>query len=112
MPGPSEAERLTQATLAQRLADVGFVLPGSLITRRMRCGKLNCHCHSEPPELHGPYFQWAHSAERKTLTCLLTEELVERYRSWFDNTRALRQTLNELEALSVAIVERDRRQRS
>jgi len=110
--GPTDRERRTQADLARRLAEAGFVLPGSLITRRMRCGKANCHCHGEPPELHGPYLQWTRAAEGKTLTHLLSEELVARYRGWFDNARRLRETLTELEALSVAIVERDRRTRS
>ena len=39
----------------------GPVLPGSLIERTMRCGKANCHCHAEPPELHGPYLQWSYT---------------------------------------------------
>ena len=112
MPGPSKAERQAQAALTQRLAQLGFVLPGSLFTRHMRCGKPNCRCHREPPELHGPYLQWTRAAEGKTVTRLLPDEIARRYREWFDNARMLRQTLNELQALSVAIVERDRQARS
>lgn len=109
MPGPSRAEQRHQEALARRLAEAGFVLPGSLITRRMRCGKPNCRCHAEPPELHGPYLQWNRSAGSKTLTRLLPADVAERYRGWFDNARRLNDTLRELEALSIAIVERDRR---
>lgn len=112
MAGPTDPERRRQAELARRLGEVGFVLPGSLITRKMRCGKANCRCHGEPPELHGPYLQWTRATGGKTLTALLSDDLVARYRGWFDNARALRQTLSELEALSVAVVERDRRARA
>ena len=108
MNGPSNAERRRQAALVQRLAEAGFVLPGSLITRYMRCGKASCRCHGEPPELHGPYLQWTRIAEGRTLTRLLPRQLVDRYRPWFDNARQLRQTITALEVLSTAIVERDR----
>lgn len=107
--GPTAAERRRQAALARRLDEAGFVLPGSLITRQMRCGKANCRCHGDPSELHGPYLQWTRTAEGKTLTRLLPEAIADRYREWFDNARRLRATVSELEALSTAIVERDRR---
>jgi len=42
--------------LVEFLNEGGHVLPGSLVERRTRCGKANCRCHAEPPELHGPYF--------------------------------------------------------
>ncbi len=109
--GPTAAERRRQAALAGRLDQAGFVLPGSLITRQMRCGKANCRCHGEPAELHGPYLQWTRTAEGKTLTRLLPDAVADRYRGWFDNARRLRETISELEALSVAIVERDRQAR-
>ncbi len=109
--GPTAAERRRQAALVRRLDEAGFVLPGSLITRHMRCGKANCRCHGEPAELHGPYLQWTRTEEGKTLTRLLPEAVADRYRGWFDNARRLRATITELEALSIAIVERDRQAR-
>ncbi len=110
-PGPTAAERRRQEALARRLADAGFVLPGSLITRHMRCGKANCRCHDEPAELHGPYLQWTRTQDGKTLTRLLPREVGERYREWFDNARRIHEAISGLEALSVAIVERDRQRR-
>jgi hypothetical protein len=109
MPGPTPAEERKQAALARRLAQAGFVLPGTLFARQMRCGKANCRCHDEPPELHGPYLQWTRSAEGKPLTRMLGTELAESYRGWFDNAQRLRETLRGLEELSISIVERDRR---
>lgn len=112
VPGPTRAEQRRQEALARRLAESGFVLPGRLLTRYMRCGKANCRCHAEPPELHGPYVQWNRTVNGKTLTTMLPEEIVDRYRGWFDNSARLADSLSELEALSVTIVERDRRSRS
>lgn len=110
-PGPTAAERRSQQAVARRLADAGFVLPGSLITRHMRCGKTNCRCHDDPPELHGPYLQWTRTQDGKTLTRQLSGDIAERYREWFDNARRLREAVSALEALSTAVVERDRQAR-
>jgi len=112
MPGPTPAEQRRQQALARRLAQTGFVLPGSVLTRYMRCGKANCRCHHEPPELHGPYLQWNRMVEGKTLTRLLSAEVAQRYQQWFDNAAQLRSTLSELEALAITILERDRQSRS
>ncbi|MHB8301145.1 MAG: DUF6788 family protein [Dermatophilaceae bacterium] len=109
--GPSAAERRKQAALARRLAEAGFVLPGSLFARHMRCGKPNCRCHNEVPELHGPYLQWTRTAQGKPLTRMLSADQADRYRDWFDNAHRLRQAMRELEELSISIAERDRRNR-
>jgi hypothetical protein len=112
MPGPTPAEQRRQQHLARRLAEAGFVLPGNVLTRYMRCGKRNCRCHDRQPQLHGPYLQWNRMDEGKTLTRLLSADLAERYQEWFENARQIRLTLSELEALSITIVERDRQSRS
>jgi hypothetical protein len=112
MSGPTRAEQRRQQVLARRLGQTGFVLPGSVLSRYMRCGKANCRCHHEPPELHGPYLQWNRTVEGKTLTRLLPADVAERYQQWFDNAGQLRSTLSELEALAVTILERDRQSRS
>jgi len=112
MVGPTPAEQRRQAELAGRLSEAGFVLPGSVLTRYMRCGKANCRCHDDPPQLHGPYLQWNRMAEGRTLTRQLSTDLAERYQEWFDNAHQVRLTINELEALSVTIIERDRQSRS
>src|SRR5664280_2612034 len=47
------------ATARQRLVDLLVadegILPGGLVERMTRCGKQNCRCSGEPPQLHGPY---------------------------------------------------------
>lgn len=109
MSGPTPKDMAEQERIAARLAQAGFVLPGTLFERYMRCGKTNCRCHGEPPQLHGPYYQWTRTVAGKPLTRMLNSELAERYWAWFDNSAALRGAVAELEAVSVEIVERDRR---
>lgn len=113
MSGPNPKDIANQERIAVRLAKVGFVLPGTLFERYTHCGKANCRCHGDPPQLHGPYYQWTRTTpgQRQPIVRRLSTELAERYWSWFDNTAVLRGIVAELEALSVEIVERDRQAR-
>jgi hypothetical protein len=106
MTEPTAAERRAQARIARQLAEIGFALPGTLIERRMSCGKPSCRCQADPPQLHGPYHQWTRTIDGKTRTRNLTDEQVERYGDWFDNARRIRELLDELQTLSLRIFER------
>lgn len=105
MATPRPTQRKTQQRLATAIAGIGFALPGSVVTRHMRCGKHNCRCRADPPELHGPYYQWTRKIDGKTVTRYLTAEQAQRYEPWFDNARRLRHLVAELEALSLKIAE-------
>jgi len=100
----AQARRLTTA-----IAKIGFVLPGTLSRRHTRCGRPGCHCHADPPQLHGPYWWWTRKVQAKTVTRLLTDEQAADYGEWFNNARHLRALIAELEALSLAVVENDPR---
>ncbi|MGE5290300.1 MAG: DUF6788 family protein [Micromonosporaceae bacterium] len=106
---PTPAQRAQAARIAAELAEIGFVLPGTLTERPMRCGHPNCRCHADPPALHGPYHQWTRKVNGKTVTRFFTDDQVADYSDWFDNQRRLRQLIGQLEALSLAIVEADPR---
>lgn len=41
--------------LASRIAEIGFVMLGTLTQCRTRWGTPTCRCHNDPTELHGPY---------------------------------------------------------
>jgi hypothetical protein len=98
-----------QAAIARALGEMGFVLPGSLTERRFSCTHAGCHCHADPPVLHGPYLQWSRKVRGKTTSRTLSPEQAADYGPWFDNERRLRVLVRELEDLSLAIVEADPR---
>ena len=60
--------------LAERIAEIGFIAGGSITHRQTRCGKTNCRCHGDPPQLHGPYYQWTAKVDGKTVTRRLTQD--------------------------------------
>ncbi len=96
-PTPEQHRHELQA----QIAALGFVLPGSLSTRQMRCGNPRCRCKADPPQLHGPYTYWTRKVKGRSVAQLLSPEQLKRYQPWFEDARRLRQLVNELESLSI-----------
>jgi hypothetical protein len=102
---PDRGPRARAARIATELSAIGLALPGTLIQRRIRCGKPRCACHADPPVLHGPYWQWTRKVAGKTITRLVPDEQLDDYRQWIDNDRRLRALVAELETLTLAIAD-------
>jgi hypothetical protein len=94
-----------QLRLAAQLGEIGFALPGSLTVKAYRCGKANCRCHGELPQLHGPYAFWTRKVNNKTVTRMLNDEEVANYQPMFDNARKIRDLVGQLNDLSLELVE-------
>jgi hypothetical protein len=101
MADADQAAERPLAKLLEELAGLGFCLPGSISTRRMRCGNPRCRCRADPPKLHGPYSYWTRKQGGRTVAQLLSAEQLERYRPWIENDRRLRQLVSELEAIAI-----------
>lgn len=76
--------------LAAQLADVGYIAAGSITHRHTRCANPNCRCRADPPQMHGPYWQWTAKVDGKTVTRRLSQTEAELYQEWIDNDRQLR----------------------
>jgi hypothetical protein len=101
MDDPARRHQQLQAELGQ----IGIALPGSLTSRTTRCQRASCHCHADPPVLHGPYPTWTRKAGARSITRTLTPEDAERLRPYFAAHRRLRQLITELEAVSIELAE-------
>ncbi|MHB8246511.1 MAG: DUF6788 family protein [Acidimicrobiales bacterium] len=89
-------------SLTFELADLGFIISGSLVVRETTCGKPGCRCMGDPPQRHGPYFQWSRTLEGKTVTRRLNEDEAKLYREWIANRRRLKRIIAEMEKVSAA----------
>ena len=92
----------TYRALATELADVGFISQGSVVLRYTSCGNPGCRCQGDPPQRHGPYYQWSRAVAGKTVSRRLTERDAELYRSWIANRRRLEQIIAQMEEISAA----------
>jgi hypothetical protein len=86
--------------LKAQIAQVGFVCSGSVVRRYMPCGKPGCRCQTDPPKLHGPYWQYSHKVAGKTITRRLTPDQARLYQQWIANRRRIDQLLVRMEQVS------------
>jgi hypothetical protein len=86
--------------LLGELAEIGFIRSGSVAPRYNYCGKANCRCHADPPQPHGPYFQWTAKVDGKTVNRRLSAREAELYSEWIGNDRRLRALIDELRAVA------------
>jgi hypothetical protein len=73
--------------------------------RHNRCGKPNCHCHGDPPQLHGPYWQWTAKVNGKTVNRRLTQPEAELYQEWIDNDRRQRAIIAKMREIAATATE-------
>jgi hypothetical protein len=86
--------------LRTELAEIEYFCKGTVLTRRMKCGKPQCACHTQPSKRHGPYYEWTYKAQGKTVNVRLTKEAAPLYQAAAKQYRQLKATLNRLEKIS------------
>ena len=99
------AEELNQLNrryreLKKRLQDLGFAVAGTITERYTMCGKATCRCHADPPQRHGPYYQYSRKVAGKTVSRLISAEQVDQYRQWIANRRALDEITADMDDVS------------
>ena len=104
MPSRLQHYQNTYRSLAAELAEIGFISPGSLVSRSTSCGKTGCRCQGDPPQRHGPYYQWSRAIAGKTISRRLNQAEADLYRDWIANRR-LAQIISQMEEVSAAAAE-------
>jgi hypothetical protein len=91
--------------LVAQLADVGYIAAGSITRRHTRCGTPSCRCHADPPQMHGPYWQWTAKIDGKTVTRRLSQTEAELYQGWIANDRQLRAIITQMRQVAAKATE-------
>ena len=101
MARSTRAERLASyerryRELAAQLSEIGLISQGSLVRRYTRCGTPGCKCHDDPPQAHGPYYQWTAKVDGKTVTRRLSVPEAQLYQEWIANDRKMRRLIEQM----------------
>ena len=91
--------------LAERVAEIGYIAAGSITCRHTRCGTASCRCHADPPQPHGPYYQWTAKVNGKTVTRRISEREADLYQEWIDNDRQLRALIQQMRQVAAKATE-------
>jgi len=94
-PSIEDYERRYHELLGE-IGEIGFIRSGSVAQRFNYCGTPSCRCHADPPQPHGPYWQWTAKVAGKTVNRRLSDREAERYLEWIGNDRKLRALVDEL----------------
>lgn len=92
-------------TLKASLIDLGPFRRGTVLRRFMRCGKAGCRCQADPPQLHGPYYEWTRKVKGKTVSVRLSQEQAELMKDWIANARRLDKIIAEMQRVSERMTE-------
>jgi len=90
------------ARLTARLAQIGPVLQGNITQRTI------VRPDPDAPgkeRTYGPYYQWTFKRQAKTVTVNLSTSQAKAYQRAIDKNRELEETLAQLRALSLEILE-------
>jgi hypothetical protein len=101
MARSNNATRLTSyeqryRDLAAQLADIGLISSGSVTRRYTHCTSSGCKCNGDPPQPHGPYYQWTAKVDGKTVTRRLSSDEAKLYKEWITNDRRMRRVIEQM----------------
>ena len=82
--------------LAEQLSGIGLISSGSVTRRYTHCATPGCKCHADPPQPHGPYYQWTTKVNGKTVTRRLSANEATLYKEWIDNDRRMRKLIVQM----------------
>lgn len=83
--------------LKAELATIGWIRRGTIRKRYMRCGTHTCRCQKDPPQLHGPYYDYDRTINGTTKSRRLTHEQAQLVQGWIDNGRRLNDIIKQME---------------
>ena len=77
------------------------LLPGSLSTARIACGKPNCACRQDAEKRHGLYYRWTGFLAGKRTTKAISPEEAKTCEQMIQNYRQAQETLARLVQQSI-----------
>lgn len=100
MPQPRKSSAQRFAELKQELLELEYACQGTVLARKMRCGKAACACHTDPAKRHGPYWEWTYKSQGKTVNVRLSAAAGPLYAAAVEQHRKFKSLLRQLEAVS------------
>lgn len=91
--------------LAAQVAEIGFISSGTVTRRYTTCSSSGCRCHADPPQRHGPYYQWTTKTNGKTRTRRLTRTEAKLYTEWIANDRQLGKVIRQMRQIAAKAAE-------
>ena len=100
-----DEHRVAYEGLKRQIAEIGFICVGTVMELYEPCGKRNCRCHADPPQLHGPYYRWTRKVAGKTVSVRLNPQQAPVYMQCAENRKALQAVIDQMTAVSMRAID-------
>lgn len=81
----------------KNILSLGPVLPGTLRTVYLRCGKKNCRCQEgDEKKWHGPYLFWDRKEEGRLSSRSVSGTSIKIIRGWINNRKILERIVYQM----------------
>ena len=92
------------AEIKPQLGGFDLAIPGTIRTISLKCGKPSCACWADKKARHGPYYFWDRKVGGKLTSKSIAKPMVPLLKKWIENRKRTEKSLQEILALSQAIV--------
>jgi hypothetical protein len=83
-------------TIKSAIANLGDMIPGSLVERFRKCGKPNCHCAQKDERGHGPTLVITREVQGRTITKTVPDSAVQDVRAATEEYKHFRELVRDL----------------
>ena len=83
--------------LKRKISQMDLVLPGTLRTVYLKCGKLTCRCRSKKKNnKHGPYYFWDRKIAGTLTSSSISKHDISKFKRWIKNRQILEKLIQKL----------------
>ena len=83
------------------ITSLGPILPGTVSSAHVKCGKPTCRCHHDRKYLHGPYYRWSGWINGKPTTKTISEEIARECERRIENYKELQRKIEQAVANAI-----------
>lgn len=75
---------------------IDLIVPGTVRTTYLKCGKTSCACWKEKSARHGPYYFWDRKVNGKLSSKSINKDLVPILKAWIKNRKKAEDQLGQM----------------
>ena len=99
--------RLRLAEIKKSICTFDLILPGTLRTLYMKCGKPGCACQKNKKDRHGPYHLWDRKVGKKLSSKMLSKSQLKKISKGIESRKKIEELLAEAIVISQLIAARN-----
>jgi hypothetical protein len=93
-------------TAKDQIAELDYVLVGTITKKYGPCGKVGCRCAYDKRNWHGPYYIWTRKENGKTVTRCLSVVEAQFCRKAISNMQKLKTQIEKWKQESLKVIEK------